>query len=137
MSSGSLRFVGASALLAFAITLGACSESAGGPDYVQVGIGAGRAGSIVDLECTWMPVMPGGIVERDLELNGGISAWLHGTRDGAVVKFSGIADPDAAARAFTHETLDSGFAERINVVTAAGDDFIILVNSGCGSGVTL
>ena len=117
--------------------LAACSESAGGPEYTRIGVGAGRVGAVADLECTWLPVMPGGIVERELELNGGIRARLRGTRDGAKLEFSGIEDPDAAARSFSHETLDSGFGERIEVVTLGGDDYVILVNSGCGTGVTL
>lgn len=131
------RCLRALAVLAFVPALADCSESAGGPDYVQIGLGAGRAGAIVDLECTWLPVMPGGIVERELELNGGIGAWLRGTREGARVKFSRIENASDAERRFSHDTIDSGFAERINVVTAAGDDYIIIVNSGCGSGVTL
>lgn len=137
MSSRVVRCGRAFVTLALGLGYAACSESAGGPDYVQVGVGAGRAGAVVDLECTWMPVMPGGIVEREFELNGGIGAWLHGTRDGAEVKFSGIENASAAGRSFSHETLENGFAERIDVVTAAGDDFVILVNSGCGSAVTL
>ena len=125
------------AIVSFVPALADCSESAGGPDYVQVGLGAGRAGAVVDLECTWMPVMPGGIVEREFELNGGIGAWLRGTRDGVRVKFSGIENPGDAERTFSHDAIDSGFGERIDVVTAAGDDYVILVNSGCGGGVTL
>ena len=123
--------------LSLAIGYAACSETAGGPDYVQVGVAAGRSGAIVNLECTWMPVMPGGIVERELELNGGVGVWLHGTRDGAELKFSGIENPSEAARSFSHETIENGFSERIDVVTAAGDDFVVLVSSGCDGGVTL
>lgn len=123
--------------LALLPLLSACSESAGGPEYTQIGVGAGRVGAVADLECTRLPVMPGGIVERELELNGGVRAWLRGTRDGAEVKFSGIENPNGARRSFSHETLDNGFVERIEVVTLAGDDFVIVVNSGCGTGVTL
>jgi hypothetical protein len=137
MSARMLRCFQAFVTLSLAIGYAACSETAGGPDYVQVGVAAGRSGAIVNPECTWMPVMPGGIVERELELNGGVGAWLHGTRDGVELKFSGIENPNEAARRFSHETLENGFAERIDVVTAAGDDFIVLVSSGCGSGVTL
>jgi len=124
-------------LLTLLPLLAGCSESAGGPDYTQIGVGAGRAGAVADLQCTWLPVMPGGIVERELELNGGIRARVRGTRDGAKVEFAGVEDPDGAARYFSHETLDSGFGERIDVVTLGGDDYVILVNSGCGTGVTL
>ena len=123
--------------LALLPLLSACSQSAGGPEYTQLGVGAGRAGAVADLECTRLPVMPGGIVQREFELNGGVRAWLRGTRDGAEVKFSGIEAPHEAQRSFSHETLDTGFVERINVVTLAGDDFVIVVNSGCGDGVTL
>ena len=116
--------------------LAACAVSAGGPDYAAIGVGAGRAGAVADLECTWLPVMPGGIVERELELNGGIRARLRGTRDGAKLDFSGIEDPDAAARRFSHETLDNRVSERIGVVTLGGDDYVILVTSDCDTSVT-
>jgi hypothetical protein len=126
------------ALLAFPMALSFldCSESAGGPEYTQIGIGAARPGETTDLQCTRIPVMPGGIVEREFELRGGIGAKLHGTRDGADVSFSGVENASETRRRFSHETLDAGFAERIDAVSlAAGEAYVLLINSGCGTDV--
>jgi hypothetical protein len=127
------------ALLALPVALSFldCSESAGGPEYTQIGIGAARPGESTDLECSRIPVMPGGVVEREFELGGGIGAWLHGTRDRTDVSFSGIENASEARRSFSHETLDAGFGERIDVVSlAAGEAYVLIVNSGCGTDVT-
>jgi hypothetical protein len=73
----------------------------------------------------------------EFELNGGIRVWFRGTRDGADVKFSGIESPAQAERSFSRETLAEDFSERIDVVTLAGDDYIILVSSDCDAATTL
>jgi hypothetical protein len=71
------------------LALAACSTSAGGPEYLEIGATVGSpSGSVSEEACTPVPVMPGAQTARDLPL-GGARVHLEATRDLVTVTWWG------------------------------------------------
>ncbi len=117
--------------------LSACSTSAGGPEYIEFGVGALEFdGDEYPLRCTPMPVMPGGHTVLEVGFDGAFSARLDAMRHQVDVTFSGINVPEVANRSIPRAAMEDGYAETdLRIETLEGRRFTVLLAT-CGSSTT-
>lgn len=116
------------------LSLVGCGVSPGGPEYTELGIQVEDAATnLLSEECTPLPVLPGGIVERDLALAPGLSAHVLATRDSADVTLSGITESSLAHVAVTQAELYRGYARSLAVTTLEGQSYALALVSPCTS----
>jgi hypothetical protein len=119
------------------IVLG-CSTSAGGPEYVEFGVGAIEfGGDQYPLRCTPMPVMPGGHTVLEVSFDGAFSARLDAMRHQVDVTFSGINVPEVKNRSIPRAAMEDGYAETdLEIETLEGRQFTVLLAT-CSSSTTM
>lgn len=119
-------------LPALVLGLADCDTSAGGPEYVELGILVTPDGEAESPEtCLPVPMMPGGRTAKDVSFEPGFSVHLEAERDRVDVTFQGIIDPASANRALSRAALEDGFAENIRVETLDGGRATVLLVAPC------
>jgi hypothetical protein len=120
-------------LAAFALGLAHCDTSAGGPEYLELGvIVTPDGGEPSPQTCLPVPVMPGGHTAKDASFEPGFSVHLDAVPDRVTVTFQGILDPSSANRSLPSEALEGGFAEDdIRVETTDGGRATVLLVAPC------
>jgi len=112
--------------------LGACSTTAGGPEYYEIGLSASNGQGLEGTQaCTPMPVMPGAKVARDVSLFGVFGAHVAGDRDVFTVRFVGVVDAKAVAQTVKREALTGGYANSFDVEATSGEHFTVALVSPC------
>jgi hypothetical protein len=123
------------AVLAGALGVAGCADTAGGPQYLSLSVSALEDGSAETMSrCTPMPIMPGGRTSRDLTFVNAFGARVEATRDRVNVTFTGILEPDLVNRTLPRETLEDGFGESgLRVETVTGRRVTVGLTCPCPS----
>ena len=112
--------------------LGACTLEPGGPEYGQLSVYAeNERGLVTDAACTTLPVMPGGVIVRELKFAAAFSAKLEAERDGLSLRFDGIREADDFGRKLSLERLRQGYAEELAVETFEGEAYSVFLSAPC------
>jgi len=120
-------------LAVLAVALIDCAFSAGGPEYLEVSVSATEDGTVQTVQrCTPVPVMPGAHAAREHAFGDAFRARIDASRDLVTITFVGINDPELANKAFSRDSLESGFAiSDLRVETTAGRRFTVAITSAC------
>jgi hypothetical protein len=116
--------------LAFAC---ACSDDAGGPEYIVLGVSISTGSDAVIGElCTRLPVLLGSQVLDRALVEGRLTVEVRATREGAEVRFPGAEREDTLARSLSAATLRAGYSESI-ALEAGGGTYTATLSSGCST----
>jgi hypothetical protein len=114
------------------LALAACSTAPGGPEYAELGLRAlDASGAELQRECVPLPVLPGGVVDKDLTLAPGLGAQVHTEQDFAEVALSGTNDPASARVTVPRTTLLGGYTKTLAVTTTSGDAYSVVLLGPC------
>jgi len=122
------------ALLLSVFVVTGCSTSPGGPQYAELGIRTlDSSDQVLSVECLPLPVLPGGVVEKDVTLGPGLSAHVVALRDSAEVTLQGTNDPFTGHVTVSQPTLLSGYDNVLDVTTLDGETLTVVLFSPCSS----
>lgn len=122
---------GALACLVFAMACG--GEAAGGPDIAEMETKVeDLAGHATNAHCTLFPVLLGGRVRDEIDVEGEFSMLIEGDRDLATVSFQGVHDADGLELAIEVDALRSNFSETLPIETTKSRRFNVELRGGCG-----
>jgi len=120
--------------LGVALALGACALSPGGPEYAEIGLRTlDSSGQELSRECLPLPVLPGGVVEKDVALAPGLDAHVLAMRDSAEVTLRGTDDPVSGHVVVTQPTLLRGYTNTLAVTTLEGGTYSVVLFAPCST----
>lgn len=109
---------------------GCGGDSAGGPAVAELQTTArDLAGHTTNAYCTVLPVLLGGRVRAEIDVDGEFSMLLEGDHDLVQLSFEGVRD--APELAIDAETLRSTYSENLEVTTSRDRRFIVHLSSRC------
>lgn len=119
-------------LAATLLTAGCGGESAGGQELAELQTSVeDLAGHTTNAYCTVLPVLLGGRVRTEIDVEGEFSMLLEGNNDLVLLSFEGVRDADELELAIDAETLRSTFSESLEVTTSRDRRFIVHLVSRC------
>lgn len=120
------------ALAATVLGAGCGGESAGGPAVAELQTSVeDLAGHTTNAHCTVLPVLLGGRVRAEFDVDGEFSMLLEGNNDLVVLSFEGVRDAAELELAIDAETLRSAYSESLEVTTSRDRRFIVHLASRC------
>ena len=110
----------------------ACTNDPAGLSYTSVTLSATNAqGESTPGECTTLPILLGSHAMNTIDFDGQFEARVFASAREVEISFTGIQDPGAAKRTLSAEQLDAGYAETVTLVANDGQQFDVLIGSGC------
>lgn len=120
------------ALAATLLAAGCGGESAGGQELAELQTSVeDLAGHTTNAYCTVLPVLLGGRVRTEIDVEGEFSMLLEGNNDLVLLSFEGVRDAAELELAIDAETLRSTFSESLEVTTSRDRRFIVHLVSRC------
>jgi hypothetical protein len=120
------------ALAATLWATGCGDDSAGGQDLAKLQTSvADPAGHRTNAYCTVLPVLLGGRVRAEIDVDGEFSMLIEGDKDLVLLSFEGVRDAADLELAIDAERLRSGYSETFEITTSKDRRFIVELASGC------
>lgn len=118
--------------VAFAFTLTACSQSAGGPQPARLQVSVFSNGaSVVEPRCTRAPVLLGSRLQERVEVDETFAITINAEREQMHVALEGMNDAPSLSRTLDVDTLRDGYSEELDVVTLRGVSYVVDLSSIC------
>lgn len=120
------------ALAAALLAAGCGDDSAGGPAPAELQTSVeDLAGHRTNAHCTVLPVLLGGRVRAEIDVDGEFSMLIDGNKDLVLLSFEGVRDRADRELAIDAQMLRSGYSKRLEVTTANDRRFFVELASGC------
>lgn len=108
------------------------SDTAGGPELTALETRVeDLAGHGTNTHCTVLPVLLGGRVLEEIDVDGEFRIRVEAARDLVVVSFRELTEPAGLTLAIETEELRTSYAETIAVETQNGRHFSVQLSGGC------
>lgn len=120
-------------MLSAALLAAGCGDaSAGGPAPAELQTSVeDLAGHRTNAYCTVLPVLLGGRVRAEIDVDGEFSMLIDGNKDLVLLSFEGVRDTAVLELAVDAQALRSGYSEKLEVTTAKDRRFFVTLESGC------
>lgn len=120
------------ALACLALTTACGGQSPGGPEVAELETKVeDLAGHATNAHCTVFPVLLGGRVRDEIDVDGEFSMLIEGDRDLATVSFLGVADAEDLDFTIEVDALRSGYSETLPIQTSKSRRFSVELRAGC------
>ena len=121
-----------SALLAAVLGLLGCSEDAGGPVTITVGVsvtdpGGASAGEV----CVRVPVLLGSVVAQERSIGSAFSVDLRAMRHSVEIAFPGASNESESLLRVPVTALSSGYSKTLTISVRDGSSYTAVVRTGC------
>ena len=119
-------------MLMAALSLVGCSEDAGGPRAITVGVTVtDMAGADAAELCVRVPVLLGSVVVQQGSVGGAFSVELRAMRHNVEISFPGASNESASLLSVPVTTLSGGYSKILSVSARDGGVYGASVHTGC------